>query len=205
MSNQDDEFNDVVKGLPSENTVQTSSVKFASLFLVVAIITAILIIVFGEEVMGKFGGGTAIPAQIIMNGSISFLIASLQAWIFKSKIKSRIAFVSFALLGGVIGGFVGGLLINYGSRQPFIIGAVNGALAGGLSSLAQNKVMGNRTYGIRWFLYNLVSWTVIDMIAWSVAWIPSTQTMALAGGFILVASGIGLVIFLRQTPQIEFS
>ena len=210
-SHDDDEFKDVIKGLPSNDTAQKSSIKFASIFLVGAVIITVLIILFGEEYMDMFDADNSIPPQIIMNGSISLLIASLQAWIFKSKLKSRIAFVAFALLGGVIGGIAGGYFINRDfligndTMRSLTVGAINGALAGGLSSLAQNKVMGNRENGIRWFLYNLISWTVIDMIAWRIAWIPNIQTLALAGGFILAVSGMGLVIFLRKTPQIEFS
>lgn len=210
-SHDDDEFKDVIKGLPSNDTAQKSSIKFASIFLVGAVIITVLIILFGEEYMDMFDADNSIPPQIIMNGSISLLIASLQAWIFKSKLKSRIAFVAFALLGGVIGGIAGGYFINRDfllgndTMRSLTVGAINGALAGGLSSLAQNKVMGNRENGIRWFLYNLISWTVIDMIAWRIAWTPNIQTLALAGGFILAVSGMGLVIFLRKTPQIEFS
>jgi hypothetical protein len=89
--------------------------------------------------------------------------------------------------------------------QSFIVGAINGVLAGGISSLAQNKLMGNKKYGTRWFIYNSVSWAVIYSIAWAIAWDPDTLTLAIAGGFLMVASGVSLILFLRRTPQIEFS
>ena len=204
--NDDDEFNDVVKGLPSEDTAQKSSIKFMLVFVIGGIIITMIIFQIGNSLLYLFPQENFIPPQILMNGSISLLIGSLQAWIFKSKIKSRIrTFIAFSLLGGVIGGFLGGLFMNGGMREPFTIGAINGLLAGGISSLAQNRLMGNKKYGARWFFYNAVSWAVIYSIAWRLAWDPNTITLALAGGFLMIASGISLVIFLRKTPQIEFS
>lgn len=206
--NDDDEFNDVVKGLPSDNTAQKSSVKFVLSFLVSGIIVIILIIMFGDNVRYMFSEDNYIQQQALMNGAVSLLIGSLQAWIFKAKIKSRVyIFIFFSLLGGVIGGILGGALINTGVRTSIIVGAVNGALSGGISSLAQNRLMGNKKYGARWFFYNTVSWAIIYALAWAFAWKPESSSfiLALAGGFIVVASGISLVAFLRKTPQIEFS
>jgi hypothetical protein len=135
------------------------------------------------------------------------LIGSLQAWIFKAKIKSRLyVFISFSLLGGLIGGLIGGALFNSGLRISILIGGVNGVLAGGISSFAQNRLMGNKKYGVRWFLFNAVSWAIIFSIAWTIGWNPYNLILtALAGGFLIIASGISLVVFLRKTPQIEFS
>lgn len=206
MSKQDDEFNDVVKGLPSDNTVQKSSVKFILVFILGGIILSMVIFQLGNNWFHMFSQENFIMPQIIMNASISLLIGSLQAWIFKSKIKSRVRnFVFFSLLGGVAGGFLGGLFMNSGLREPFTIGAINGLLAGGISSLAQNRLMGNKKYGARWFFYNVISWAIIYSVAWRLAWVPNIITLALAGGFLMIASGISLVTFLRKTPQIEFS
>ena len=206
MSNNDDEFNDVVKGLPSENTAQKSSVRFLLAFIGGGIILAMVIFQLGSSLIDSFSRDNFIPPQVLMNGFISLLIGSLQAWIFKSKIKSRIRnFIAFSLLGGVLGGFVGGLLMNTGLLEPFTIGAINGLLAGGISSLAQNRLMGNKKYGTRWFIYNAVSWGIIYAIAWWLAWRPNIVTLSLASGFLMIASGVSLVVFLRKTPQIEFS
>jgi hypothetical protein len=208
MSKNDDEFKDVVRGLPSDNTTQKSIIKFAAIFLTGGIIITILVILFGDSLRYMFTDDDIILLQILMNGSISLLIGILQAWIFKTRIKSRLyAFIFFSLLGGVIGGLIGGILINSGIDTPLMIGAVNGVLAGGISSLAQNKLMGNKKYGMRWFLYNTVSWGVIFSIAWTIAWEHDTDTLTLAltSGFLMIASGISLVAFLRNTPQIEFS
>jgi len=66
--------------------------------------------------------------------------------------------------------------------------------------------MSNKKYGMRWFFYNSVSWAIIFAIGWLIGWSPMNTTLiALAGGFLMVATGISLVVFLRQTPQIEFS
>ena len=206
MSNHDDEFNDVVKGLPSENTAQKSSVKFLLAFIVGGIILAMAIFQLGRIFINSFSSENFILPQVLMNGFISLLIGSLQAWIFKSKIKSRVRnFIAFSFLGGVVGGFVGGFLMNTVLLEPFTVGAVNGLLAGGISSLAQNRLMGNKEYGTRWFFYNAVSWAIIYAIAWRLAWHPNIVTLSLASAFLMIASGVSLVIFLRRTPQIEFS
>jgi hypothetical protein len=210
MSNEDDEFKDVEKGLPSENTAQKSSIKFLLIFLVSAVIIILIVLQLGNTI-GEFIEGFSefgkIPGQIVLNGSISLLLGIIQALIFRSKIKSRLyVFIAVSLLGGVVGGFVGGLLLNSGLYVQPIIGAVNGLLAGGISSLAQNRLMSNKKYGWRWFLYNSISWALIFAIAWAIGSDPNNLPLvALAGGFLIVACGISLVLFLRKTPQIEFS
>ena len=205
-NNNNDDFNDVISGLPTENTAQKSSVKFLMAFIVGGIVLAAVIFQFGNSIMDTFTNNNFIASQVAMNGAISLLIGSLQAWIFKAKIRSRVRnFIAFSFLGGVLGGILGGLLINNGVREPFIIGAANGLLAGGISSLAQNRLMGNKKYGARWFFYNAVSWGIIYSIAWALAWYPNITTLALASGFLMIASGVSLVVFLRKTPQIEFS
>ena len=206
MSINDDEFKDVQKGLPAQNTAQQSSAKFMSLFVVGGIIIASVLFLFGGILQTFLGSGQIVP-QILMTGAISLLLGALQAWIFRSKIKSRLyVFIIVSLLGGLVGGFVGGLLLDSGLEVSFLIGAINGLLAGGLSSLAQNKLMGNKKYGVRWFLYNSISWAFIFAIAWIIGWSPmNIALVALAAAFLMVASGISLVAFLRRTPQIEFS
>jgi hypothetical protein len=105
-----------------------------------------------------------------------------------------------------VGGFVGGFLLNLGLNVAPLIGAINGLLAGGISSLAQNSLMGNKKYGVHWFLYNSISWASLFAIAWLIGWSPmNTILVAVAAAFLMVASGISLVFFLRNTPQIEFS
>ena len=96
--------------------------------------------------------------------------------------------------------------MNFGLRIPIIIGALNGFLAGGIGSMIQNKLMGNLKYGSSWFLYNSASWAAIFAIAWTIAWQPDNFVkVAIAGAFIMIASGISLVMFLKKNPQIEFS
>jgi hypothetical protein len=142
-----------------------------------------------------------------MTGLLALLVGSLQTMIFRSKIRSRLlTFVAFSLLGGIVGGLVGGILMERGFIMPLVIGALNGFLAGAISSLAQNRLMGNIKYGGRWFLYNAVSWAIIFAIGWRIGWQQGNFTnVAIAGAFIMIASGISLVVFLRGTPQIEFS
>ena len=206
MPIDDDEFKDVESGLPAENTAQKSSIKFLLIFLVGGILISFVIAQFADTFEGVMGTGRIVP-QILMTGVVALLLGSLQAWVFRSKIKSRLSvFIFVSLLGGLIGGLVGGLLLDSGLEVPLIIGAINGLLAGGIGSLAQNKLMSNKKYGLRWFFYNSLSWAIIFAIGWLIGWSPMNTTLiALAGGFLMVATGISLVVFLRQTPQIEFS
>jgi hypothetical protein len=206
MPTDDDEFKDVESGLPAENTAQKSSIKFLLIFLVGGILISFVISQFADTFEGVMGTGRIVP-QILITGVVALLLGSLQAWVFRSKIKSRLSiFIFVSLLGGLIAGLVGGLLLDSGLDVPLIIGAINGLLAGGISSLVQNKLMRNKKYGMRWFFYNSLSWAIIFAIGWLIGWSPMNTTLiALAGGFLMVATGISLVVFLRQTPQIEFS
>jgi hypothetical protein len=201
----DDEFQDVKKGLPSEGTANKASVKYVTIYIVIGVLLAILVIGFGPEICEALG--SCLLAQRLIAGFLALLVGSLQAMIFRSKIKSRLhVFVLFSLLGGVVGGIVGGLMYYSAANSGGIIGAIIGLLAGGISSLGQNKLMGNTRYGTRWFLYNTISWAVIFAIAWSIGWQEDAWVnVAIAAAFIMIASGIGLVIFLRTTPQVEFS
>lgn len=213
MSDHEDDFKDVEQGLPSTDTAQKSSIKILAMFLAGGVIIALIVFQLGDsiaEFMEDSFGSSFIPAQVLMTGLASLFLGSLQAWIFRSKIKARLpAFIGFSLLGGVAGGLVGGTLMNAGFTDSAtfgaIIGAVNGLLAGGISSSIQNRLMGTKKYGWRWFLYNTISWALIFAVAWYVAWVPNPVTTAVAGGLLVVASGVSLTVFLRKTPQIEFS
>lgn len=206
MSNNDDEFKNVKQGLPPEDTTQKNSVNLILVFSVVGVITALIILIFDGAIKSgsKYGN---IPDQMIMNGLLALLVGSIQTWVFKTKIKTRIPlFICFSLIGGLLAGLVGGLLIDSGVRTPIIIGGVNGALAGGFSSISQNKIMGNVKYGSIWFFYSMISWAVIFAAGWPIGWLPSSGLdLALAALFLMVASGISLAVFLNKTPQIEFS
>ena len=205
MSDEEDEFKDVKKGLPPETTAQRASFKYVSLFTLAGVIIAVAILGVGQLVAGSLGGH--LPAQIFITGMLALLVGSLQAMIFRSKIRSRLpTFIAFSLIGGIAGGFVGGFLMERGPVLSLVVGALNGFLAGAISSLAQNRLMGNIKYGGRWFLYNAISWAIIFAIGWRIGWQQGNFTnVAIAGAFIMIASGIGLVLFLRETPQIEFS
>ena len=208
MSQDDDEFKDVKKGLPTGSTAQKSTIKFIALYFVVAILVAALVRGFAGSISDMMNEDEFMLPQILMTGLLAFLVGSLQDWIFKSKIRSRLHFfLGFALLGGIVGGLAGGILMDLGfTSSSFAIGAVNGFLAGMISSVAQNKLMSNIKYGTRWFLFNVVSWAVIFSIAWAIAWMPGNSTnLAIAGAFLIIANGISLMVFLRSTPQIEFS
>lgn len=203
MSKYDDKAHE---GLPPEDTQQKASYNFIGLFAVVGVILAVLILLFqdlGEE-LSWLG---VVPTQVVICCLVAGLIGGLQAWIFRDHIKSRVAlFIGFSLLGGLMAGLIGGSLINGGIREPFIIGFISGALTGGISSFSQNRVMKNTRYAQQWLFYNLISWAVIFSIGWFIGWSPyNFIALAFAAAFLLIATGIGLVVFLNRNPQIEFS
>ena len=210
MSKYDDEFKDVKKGVPSGNATQKASINFVVLFTAVGVILALVILLFQDTIMSE-GRNLAkngyVPEQIITNGVLALLVGSLQALIFKARIKTRgYLFVGFSVLGGVIAGLIAGFLINSGLNLPVVIGLITGAIAGGFSSLSQNKVMSNKKYGTNWFVYSAISWAIIFAVGWIIAWqAVDIIRLAVAGGFLMIASGISLAIFLNNTPQLEFS
>ena len=210
MSKYDDEFKDIRTGVPPENTNQKASINFVFLFAAVGIIFFLVIILFQDAIssQGKYLVENGyVPQQIIVNGILALLVGSIQAWIFRARIKSRgYIFVGFSLLGGLLAGFVGGTIINSGINGSFVIGLINGSIAGGFSSLAQNRIMGNNRYGMNWFVYSVISWAIIFSIGWVIGWdAVSMVRIASAGGFLVIASGIGLAIFLYNNPKVEFS
>ena len=212
MSNtSDDEFKDVKKGLPTESAAQKAGINFVILFSVTGIVIALLILLFQEQisnvgalVSGQFG---YVPEQMVISGFLALLIGSIQAWIFRNRIKSRrYIFILVSMLGGMIGGLVSGLMINANINVPLVLGAVTGALAGGTSSFVQNRLMGNFRHGASWFIYSTISWAVIFAIGWTIGWWANRgMDIALAGAFLIIATGISLAVFLNRTPQIEFS
>lgn len=210
MSKYDDEFKDVKKGVPPPDATQKASVNFVVIFAFVGIAFAILILLFQDAIhnegrrLSQYG---YVPEQMIINGILALLVGSVQAWIFKTKIKSRAyVFIAFSTIGGVVAGIVSGSLIDSGILAPLVIGGINGLIAGGISSLSQNQVMRNEKNGSRWFFYSSISWAIIFSIGWLIGWMPgSGMALAFAIIFIMLTSGISLAIFLNNTPQIEFS
>jgi hypothetical protein len=210
MSKSDDEFRNVKKGLPPENTTQRATINFVVLFAFVGIIIAGVILLFQETIRERgiiLAQSGYILEQIIIVGLLSLLIGTIQAWIFKLKIRSRTpTFIAFSILGGMLAGLVGGLLKNARLDSPFIIGIIVGALAGGISSAGQNQVMRNIKYGSKWLVYSIISWAAIFSVGWVIGWRAERGIdMALAAGLLMIASGISLAIFLNRTPEIEFS
>ncbi len=214
MSKYDDEFKNVKKGLnnlPGENTAQKAKVNFLAIFAVAGVALAILILAFQDLILGTgsnmINESGYIFGQVIINGVLALVIGSIQAWIFRANIKARTyVFIGFALLGGAIAGLFGGMLLDAEIKNSIIVGAVTGAFAGGVSSVAQNNVMGNKKYGSKWLTYSVISWSIIFAIGWTIGWDPTNALgLAIAAGFLMIASGISLIVFLNNTPQIEFS
>jgi hypothetical protein len=215
MSKYDNEFDKVNAGLPPETTQEKSKQKFFSIFFVVGAFFAAIILFFGDALnasgdeldsMGYF------LQQIINTGIISFLVGSVQSIILKTHIQDRrAAFISFSLVGGVVAGIVGGFLLetgiaSYGIGSGLFVGLINGAIAGGLSSSLQNNVMGKKKHANKWFQYSVFSWAIVYSLGWAIAFSNRT-VLGLAGSVLvlMIASGISLLLFINNTPEIEFS
>ena len=210
MANNDDEFNNVIKGLPPEDTTRKSGANFVLLFTIVGLVAALAVFLFQDLIFGegrKLLQYGFIPEQMIWNGILSLLVGSVQAWVFKTRIIARVhLFIIFSVIGGLVAGLIGGMLIDSGLRVPILVGGINGALAGGLSSLSQNKIMRNNKHGQMWFLYSAISWSLIFGVGWIIGWqATNAGILALAAVFLMISSGISLVFFLNRVPQIEFS
>ncbi len=210
MSNYSSKPSGMKDGLPPPRKA-AASFNFLLLFIVVAIIFAVAIVILQSFIVEsgaalQQSGLNRIPEQTIMSGILAMLVGSVQAWILRSKIMSRIPlFVAFALLGGLVGGFFGGLVVNIGAQSPWLIGAIIGGISGVTSSLLQNSVMRNRRYSSRWLLYSTITWLVLFSIGWAIGWKPQDAVaLALAAVLMIVGSGVGLALFLKQTPEIEF-
>ena len=86
MSKYDDEFKNVKKGLPSQNTSEKATFNFVILFVVVGIMVAIALALFHSAinsegvVLVSYGLGY-VPEQVIMNALLALLVGSIQAWI----------------------------------------------------------------------------------------------------------------------------
>lgn len=207
----DDEFENVIKGLPEENVPKNSGMNFVVIFTVVGVLFSLFIIVFQDTIFSQwrlmYRTGNGIFQQVIVSTVLAFLVGGVQAWIFKNRIKSRIyVYIGFSILGGCIAGVVGGFLMNLGNPIPALIGFVSGAVAGGISSSGQNTVMGNQKYKTKWAYFSICSWAVIFSISWMIGWDPKSGVqMALSALFLLISSGASLAVFLNSTPQIEFT
>jgi hypothetical protein len=204
-----DEFKKVKKGLPEENTSQKAKTNFITIFIVVGLLFAAVVLIFREPIqeanqsMGRF-------TQQIVNGIVfSLLVGSIQAWIFKAHVRSRInLFLVNTAIGGLAGGFVGGIFL-YFTTSPWVIGGIIGLVGGFISSLLQNQIMHNSKYGSKWTAFNALTWMVIYSVTWAISWelgqVNQIAGMVLAVIFLMIASGIALVVFLNNNPQIEFS
>lgn len=134
---QNDEFRTVKKGLPPESSPQRSKLLFLAVFILVGIVWAIAILLFG--VIDNFlfytndsSAQTVEISPIVYNsiqfflqiflygvhfGILAFFISGIQTWILKNRLKSNfLIYIILSMIGGFAGGCVGGLLsylLNY--------------------------------------------------------------------------------------------
>lgn len=180
-------------------------------------------------ILVNVGGTTAYTALI------SFMVGTIQIIIFSGRIKTRrFVYLLFLVIGGAAGGLIGSLLLHalyilgwyphnvssfleklmaslIWSIIGFVVGIITGGIIGFTSSIMQNYIMKNTKYGIRWFLYNLISWSIIYSVGLAISLglgvlieFPFMGD-AIASVIIMVSHGVSIVLFLNYSPQIEFS
>lgn len=225
-----DEFLYVHNGLPPENARKHSLILFLVLFIGVAIFLSMLVLFFGflDEIFAKQSVGINIPdnlrelfllifivvEQVIYISLTSLSVSSLQAWIIKDQIKSKIIpFMLLFIVSSVGAGISAGVLSCFlefiheyivkldpffGMKLisvliSFVKGLFIGALAGGIvgfsSGYGTHILFKNLRHGKRWFIYSCVSWIVYCSIGWALAFVVNDI-------FISSFLGYGLGIFI---------
>lgn len=144
---------------------------------------------------------------------LALLLGLLQAWVFKGRLRitKRAMYIGITTLSGLLGGAVVGVIGNIvlANSHVFIpnivAGLLIGAIGGCIASLGQNFFLGNASAARKWFLFNLVSWTIIWGLGWLVAsLIPGPIGTSIGAGLILLLSGASLQVLLKYSPEIEF-
>lgn len=209
MSNND-EFGDVRNGLPLESSSGKKSAKLVTVFLIAAIVITLFILLFQgliDSLSQAFFKNNYIVIEAICGAAISMCTGIVQALIFRSRIKTQVlAFVFYAFLGGLIGGVIGGLIRHLGVHIAILVGALIGFIGGTSSSALQNFILKNSKYSSHWFAFSAFSWTLIYAFTWVISWqLGGINGLAVSAGFLMLASGIALVFFLKQNLGIEFS
>lgn len=208
---ENDEFKDVRKGVPPENTLQNSKKKTAMLFTAAGLVFGTLVLVLLQPTLRiraaiHYATGPILN-QIIAISVMAVMIASIQSWILRSRIQTKAGtFILHALLGGILGGFAAGLLILSGVGYSLLLGLIAGLVAGSVSSALQSKLLTTRHVSSRWRRFSILSWGIIFAIGWALSWgVPGDSSMALAALVIMVLSGVSLVFFMNKNQDIEFS
>lgn len=141
-------------------------------------------------------------------------------------------YLLFSIISGIVGGIISSLLLYifgwFDSSIPLsfssiimtsliwliiglFVGVISGGVIGSASSILQNFLMKETKYRLKWFLYNLISWSIVYGAGLGISLGLNNliefpfMNDAIATLFILVAHGVCIVLFLNYSPQIEFS
>jgi len=196
----------VIPGASRGKNIWTS----LGLFIGAAVVLFILIMIFSYD-LAMFGNsiwrsGGNVTLQALVSAALSAIIGAVQAWVFRLRMRPAVRwqFMLLTALGGLIGGILAGILMNSYVRFGWI-GFWTGATAGLISSLMQNWLLKGQRSGARWVFWNLFSWPIIWGLGYSISRsIGYTEGTATGSGFIVLAIGASLALFLRIFPDIEF-
>ena len=203
------------QGPPPAKAKQKKASKLVPVFAVSGLALLVLIFLLGDTInsVGKdlYRQGGWVLQEATSVGILAFLVGAIQAWVFKDNLSSEKAwqFVLASAVGGGVAGIVTGMILDVSplintTSNALMIGSLAGGIAGGVSSLIQNSFMKNKEESTKWFWYSLFSWLIIWAIGRVLVWdnqgIPG---VALAAGFVMVATGFALYLYL-PTTHIEF-
>ena len=186
--------------------------RFVGIFAILGVGLALAVLLFQQTLQEVQHGLWMISGffwtQVIGGSVIALLAGGVQAWVFRHIMpKEKVAwFVAAALAGGAIGGVASGMLLNQGYiRDAALVGAVTGILAGVVSGWGQSPLLRSGAGKTKWLWYSVVSYALIWAVGWLLSWgIGDEPGTAAAAAFIMVASGIALALFLKNSPEVEF-
>ena len=156
--------------------------------------------------------GGALVFQPIRNAVLATILGLVQVWRLRDRLPGdhRLHFVLYATLGGLVGGFAGGLFGDQSIKPSnalvaATIGVTIGGIAGGLSAFLQGRQLPDFRRGARWLLFNLLSWAIL----WGSGYVlgalfGDTAGVAAASGFIVLGTGLALTGFLYLSPELEY-
>jgi len=198
-----------------ESSTESKANTYLAAFLGVAALIGLLILVFNQplqditDTLWEWENGGYALYNGIGAGALSLIISLVQTWIFRYRLpdEKRFLFILSTTAAGVLGGFIGGMLINMGIISWSLIGLVVGVVGGTVASFAQSSLMRNNEAKEKWIAWDTGGWIVAWSIGWYIGLIIAPYSivgMAVSAVFITAVIGFTLTRFLKSTPEFEF-
>ena len=188
--------------------------KFAGIFIVVGIVFAYLIAQNATILTNIYAAvkvyGTAV-ADGIGSGILALLIGLIELWIFQQRMpqNKKLIFVLLTAASGIIGGAIGGGLVDARVITVHQIGFVVGILSGALTSFGYIFLMRTMGSNYRWLIWNTAAWAISWYTGWTVGLFIESNNggwmgSAVSAGLITILLGVFLTLYIWLTPDFEF-